>query len=63
MVTKEWASIHRKHHAKVETDEDPHSPVAKGIKNHSKNIVKIALVGKYFSTGDFVLNDAYLSVF
>ncbi len=37
--------------------------VAKGTKNHSKNIVKIALVGKYFSTGDFVLNDAYLSVF
>lgn len=37
--------------------------VARGIKNHSKNIVKIALVGKYFSTGDFVLNDAYLSVF
>lgn len=32
MVTKEWTSIHRKHHAKVETDEDPHSPVARGIK-------------------------------
>jgi stearoyl-CoA desaturase (delta-9 desaturase) len=32
MVTKEWASIHRKHHAKVETSEDPHSPVTKGIK-------------------------------
>src|SRR5467141_3539318 len=32
MVTKEWAAIHRKHHAKVETDEDPHSPVVKGIK-------------------------------
>lgn len=32
MVTKEWTAIHRKHHAKVETDEDPHSPVAKGIK-------------------------------
>lgn len=32
MVTKEWAAIHRKHHAKVETHEDPHSPVAKGIK-------------------------------
>lgn len=29
--TKEWAAIHRKHHAKCETDEDPHSPVAKGI--------------------------------
>lgn len=32
MITKEWAAIHRKHHAKVETDEDPHSPQAKGIK-------------------------------
>src|SRR5262249_49417752 len=32
MVTKEWAAIHRKHHARVETDEDPHSPVTKGIK-------------------------------
>lgn len=32
MVTKEWAAIHRKHHAKVETAEDPHSPIAKGIK-------------------------------
>lgn len=31
MITKEWAAIHRKHHARVETDEDPHSPVAKGI--------------------------------
>src|SRR5512139_2510525 len=31
MVTKEWAAIHRKHHAKVETDEDPHSPVTKGL--------------------------------
>lgn len=26
MVTKEWAAIHRKHHAKCETKEDPHSP-------------------------------------
>jgi stearoyl-CoA desaturase (Delta-9 desaturase) len=32
MVTKEWTAIHRKHHAKVETDEDPHSPMVKGIK-------------------------------
>jgi len=31
-VTKEWASIHRKHHAKCETEEDPHSPVTRGIK-------------------------------
>ncbi|MBL8348258.1 MAG: acyl-CoA desaturase, partial [Rubrivivax sp.] len=27
MVTKEWVAIHRKHHAKCETVEDPHSPV------------------------------------
>src|SRR5579885_2487063 len=32
MVTKQWAAIHRKHHAKVETEEDPHSPMIKGIK-------------------------------
>ncbi len=32
MVTKEWVAIHRKHHAKVETEEDPHSPMTRGIK-------------------------------
>jgi len=31
MVTKEWTAIHRKHHAKVETAEDPHSPQVKGL--------------------------------
>ncbi|MET7142504.1 fatty acid desaturase [Xanthomonas sp. PPL139] len=31
MITKEWVAIHRKHHAKVETEEDPHSPQTKGI--------------------------------
>ncbi len=31
MGTKEWVSVHRKHHAKCETEEDPHSPVTKGI--------------------------------
>ncbi len=31
-VTREWVSIHRKHHAKCETVDDPHSPVAHGIK-------------------------------
>jgi stearoyl-CoA desaturase (delta-9 desaturase) len=30
-VTKEWAAIHRKHHAKCETAEDPHSPQVYGI--------------------------------
>ena len=32
IVTKEWASIHRKHHAKCETVDDPHSPQILGIK-------------------------------
>ncbi len=31
MVTKEWAAVHRKHHAKCETPEDPHSPQILGI--------------------------------
>ncbi|MEW6354320.1 MAG: fatty acid desaturase [Pseudomonadota bacterium] len=31
MVTKEWAAIHRKHHAKCETPDDPHSPQVLGI--------------------------------
>ena len=31
MVTKEWAAIHRKHHAKVETEDDPHSPMTRGL--------------------------------
>lgn len=32
MVTKEWAAIHRKHHAKCEQEGDPHSPQIFGIK-------------------------------
>ena len=31
MVTKEWVAIHRKHHAKCETADDPHSPMIYGI--------------------------------
>jgi stearoyl-CoA desaturase (delta-9 desaturase) len=31
MITKEWAAIHRKHHAKCETADDPHSPQIYGI--------------------------------
>lgn len=29
--TREWTAIHRKHHAKCETVDDPHSPVIKGL--------------------------------
>jgi stearoyl-CoA desaturase (delta-9 desaturase) len=32
MQTKAWAAIHRKHHAKCETVDDPHSPVIYGIR-------------------------------
>ncbi|APZ42069.1 fatty acid desaturase [Acidihalobacter ferrooxydans] len=31
MITREWVAVHRKHHAKCETAEDPHSPHHKGI--------------------------------
>ncbi len=32
IVTKEWVAVHRKHHAKCETKDDPHSPVIFGLK-------------------------------
>ncbi len=32
MVTKQWTAVHRKHHAKCETKDDPHSPVVVGIR-------------------------------
>jgi stearoyl-CoA desaturase (delta-9 desaturase) len=31
MVTREWVAVHRRHHAKCETAEDPHSPQVSGI--------------------------------
>jgi stearoyl-CoA desaturase (Delta-9 desaturase) len=31
MVTREWVSVHRKHHATTETAEDTHSPQILGI--------------------------------
>jgi stearoyl-CoA desaturase (delta-9 desaturase) len=32
MLTKDWVAIHRKHHAKCETSDDPHSPQTRGLK-------------------------------
>jgi stearoyl-CoA desaturase (delta-9 desaturase) len=32
MLTKEWVAIHRKHHARCETPDDPHSPQTRGLK-------------------------------
>ncbi len=31
MITREWAAIHRKHHARCETEADPHSPQVLGL--------------------------------
>jgi len=31
MVTREWVAVHRKHHARCETAQDPHSPQMLGI--------------------------------
>src|SRR4029453_10091717 len=31
MITREWVAVHRKHHAKCETTQDPHSPQMLGI--------------------------------
>jgi stearoyl-CoA desaturase (delta-9 desaturase) len=31
METKQWTAVHRKHHARCETEEDPHSPIVLGI--------------------------------
>ncbi len=31
MVTRQWVAIHRKHHARCETPEDPHSPQVLGL--------------------------------
>ena len=36
--------------------------MANGIKNNVKHTVDIAIVGKYFNTGDFILSDSYISV-
>ncbi|MDQ2070488.1 DesA family fatty acid desaturase [Natronospira bacteriovora] len=32
MKTKEWVAVHRKHHARCETEEDPHSPQVLGLR-------------------------------
>jgi stearoyl-CoA desaturase (Delta-9 desaturase) len=69
MVTKEWAAIHRKHHAKCDTAEDPHSPVTRGIKKvllegselyraESKNLETIEKYG-YGTPDDWIERHLY----
>jgi fatty-acid desaturase len=47
MITREWVAIHRKHHAKVETGEDPHSPRFKGIGNVFWRGVAWSCIGRH----------------
>jgi len=69
MVTKQWTAIHRKHHAKCETKDDPHSPVIVGIKKvllegselyraEAKNQETIARYG-YGTPDDWVERNVY----
>ena len=32
MLTRSWTAVHRKHHARAETEEDPHSPQTRGLR-------------------------------
>ena len=45
MNGKEFAAVHRKHHAKVDTEEDPHTPVFFGLHSPWKIIVWVFFVG------------------
>ncbi len=45
MSTREWGSIHRKHHAKVDTPDDPHTPIFFGLESTTKIIAWVFFVG------------------
>jgi stearoyl-CoA desaturase (Delta-9 desaturase) len=45
MRVKEWAAIHRKHHAKVDTENDPHTPVTYGFTSWTRVLWWIVWVG------------------
>ncbi len=69
MVTKEWVAIHRKHHAKCDTVDDPHSPVIHGhwgvlrfgvdmYRKESKNLDTLERYG-YGTPDDWVERNVY----
>ena len=69
MVTKEWVAIHRKHHAKCDTVDDPHSPVIHGhwgvlrfgvdmYRKESKNLDTLERYG-YGTPDDWVERNIY----
>jgi len=52
MVTREWIAVHRKHHAKCETPDDPHSPQVLGIRKvlwQGAELYKVASKNKEIS--------------
>ena len=55
IVTKVWVAIHRKHHAKCETPDDPHSPQTRGIKT-------VLLIGRELYRSEAVHDHAETSV-
>ena len=66
MITKRWVAVHRKHHAKAETPDDPHSPVIHGLsrilfngvayyRNAGKNVADVEKYG--FGTPEDWLED------
>ena len=67
--TKAWAAIHRKHHAKCETSDDPHSPQTRGLKEvfwrgaelyrtEAKNAETLSKYG-HGTPNDWVENNVY----
>jgi stearoyl-CoA desaturase (delta-9 desaturase) len=69
MQTKAWAAIHRKHHAKCETSDDPHSPQTRGLKEvfwrgaelyrtEAKNAETLSKYG-HGTPNDWVENNVY----
>ena len=53
MVTKEWVAIHRKHHARVETADDPHSPQTRGIRTVLQPHQSSAAAEEIFDNSDW----------
>jgi len=45
MVTKEWAAVHRKHHAKCETADDPHRPQICGLRKVLLEAIELYRIG------------------
>ena len=45
MMVKEWVAIHRKHHAKVDTVDDPHTPIYYGLSSFSHVMKWVLAIG------------------